>query len=98
MTPEAQSKRTSFNTLLIAIGDALMIAVMVPLAVYLTKSMIEVKTELHAMKTGLVSREELIEKGDIIRVEANRLSTEVVKLRAEIEIISKRLERYEDKK
>jgi hypothetical protein len=97
MTPEAQSKRGTANTVLIALADALLAAVMVPLGIYLTKSMIEVKTELAALKTGQFSREELITKGNMIREEAGTLRTEIVKLRAEVEIINKRLERMEDK-
>jgi hypothetical protein len=96
MTPEAQSKRT--NTVLIAIADALLAAVMVPLGIYLTKSMIEVKTELAKMQSSFFSREELIAKGDQIRTEGSELRSEIVKLRAEVEIINKRLERYEDRK
>jgi len=97
MTPEEQSKRGSFNTFLIAIGDALLAAVMVPLGIYLTKSMIEVKTELAHLKTGQFSRAELIEKGNLIRNEAIELRTELAKIRGEVAILSRRLESYENR-
>ena len=93
---ETLKTRGSVNTILIAIADALLAAVMIPLAIYLVKSMIEVKTEFAQMKAGFFTREQLIQKGELMREEAIEFRTELAKLRAEVAILSNRFKDAEE--
>lgn len=88
--------RGTFNTLLIAIGDLLLAAVIVPLGIYLVKSTIELKTEIAEMKASSMSREELIHKGDLIRAGSIDLQTELAKVRAEVAILSNRFKEAQE--
>lgn len=96
MTTEALKNRGTVNTLLIAIGDMLLAAVIVPVGIYLVKSTIELKTEIAELKAGSFSREELINKGDMIRAEAIELQTELAKVRAEVAILSNRFKEAQE--
>lgn len=87
---EKTSSGTNVNTLLLGIANAILAAVVVPLALYLANTVIDLKTGVAEIRAGMLTRTEVDAKIEQIRAELTSIRTELTGINVRVVTIEQK--------